>query len=150
MSESTEVKGHELFTSLSLESVQKIKDITEVKEFKAGDAVFEPNQKANNVYILLNGLMALRFPSKEEAFSAGLIRIEKDQLIGAGALLGSSTYTTQAYCVEDCQVMEIDGDKFRDILEEDRIAGFDVTRKIAQVYFERYISLMGKIQTIFT
>jgi len=150
MSISTEFKAHDLFSSIKMESVQKIKDISREKKYKAGDSIFEPDQTADNVYIVLDGLVALRFPSKEEAFSAGLIRIEKDHLIGAGALLGSARYISQAYCVEDTKVLEIDGKKFRNILEEDRITGFDVTMKIAQAYFERYTELLGKIQGIFS
>ena len=145
----TDLKGHELFTSLSMEGVQKINEISEVKEFKAGESIFQPNQEAKNLYILLDGLVALRFPAKEDAFSAGLVRIEKDDLIGAGALLGTASYINQAYCVQDSKVLAIDGRKLRDILEEDRITGFDVTMKIAQAYFERYISIMQKIQNIF-
>jgi len=145
----TDLKGHELFTSLSMEGVQRINEVSEVKEFKAGESIFEPNQQAKNLYILLEGLVALRFPAKEDAFSAGLIRIEKDDLIGAGALLGTPRYISQAYCVEDSKVLVIDGQKLRDILEEDRITGFDVIVKIAQAYFERYIYIMQKIQNIF-
>jgi len=145
----TDLKGHELFTSLSMEGVQKINEISEVKTFKAGESIFEPNQEAKNLYILLEGLVALRFPAKEEAFSAGLVRIEKDDLIEAGALLGTGRYISQAYCVQDSKVLAIDGRKLRDILEEDRITGFDVTVKIAQAYFERYIFIMQKIQSIF-
>ena len=58
-------------------------------------------------------------------------------------------YISQAYCVQDSKVLAIDGQKLRDILEEDRITGFDVTVKIAQAYFERYIFIMQKIQNIF-
>ncbi len=150
MTVTADLKAHDLFTSLNMESVQKIKEISEVKSFKTGESIFEPYEEAKNVYVLLEGLVALRFPSKEEAFSTGLLRIEKDHLIGAGALLGSTTHISQAYCVEDVKVLEIDGKKFRDILEEDRITGFDVTMKIAQTYFERYITLLEKIQGIFT
>ena len=145
----TDLKGHELFTSLSMEGVQRINEVSEVKAFKAGESIFEPHQEAKNLYILLDGLVALRFPAKEDAFSAGLVRIEKDDLIGAGALLGSAHYISQAYCVQDSKVLSIDGEKLRDILEEDRITGFDVTVKIAQAYFERYIFIMQKIQNIF-
>ena len=146
----TDLKGQELFTSLSMEGVHKINQISEVKEFEAGDTIYEPNQEAENLYILLEGLVALRFPAKKEAFSAGLIRIEKDDLIGAGALLGSPGYICQAYCVEKSKVLAINGKKLRDILEEDRITGFDVLIKIAQAYFERYIFIMKKIQGIFS
>lgn len=143
------LKGHELFRSISQEGVQKINKISKVKEFKAGEAIFEPNQEAKDLYILLDGLVALRFPAKEEAFSAGVLRMEKHDLIGAGALLGSSHYISQAYCVKKTKVLVIEGEKLRDVIEEDRITGFDVVMQIAQAYFERYIHLMRKIQGVF-
>ena len=144
-----DLKGRELFTSISMEGVEKINKVSEVKEYEAGDTIFEPDQEAKNLYILMDGLVALRFPGKEEAFSAGLIRIEKDDLMGAGALLGSPYYVSQAYCVEKSKVLSIDGGKLREIIEEDRISGFDVIIKIADAYFERYINIMKKIQGIF-
>ena len=144
-----DVTGQELFQSLSVDAVQKINEISEVQTYEAGASIFEPNQTARNVYLLLDGLVALRFPGKEDAFSAGLVRIEKNDLLGAGALLGSPLYVSQAYCVENSSVLAIDGKKLRDILEEDRIVGFDVVMKIANLYFERYVNLMRKIQSVF-
>ena len=87
MDGSTELKGHELFRSLSIQAVHKISQISEVEEFKAGDTIYHQNQEAKNLYILLEGLVALRFPAKEEAFSVSVIRIEKDDWIGAGTCL---------------------------------------------------------------
>ena len=144
-----DVTGQELFQSLSHDAVQKINEISEVQTYEAGATIFEPNQDAKNFYLLLDGLIALRFPGKEEAFSAGLVRIEKHDLIGAGALLGSHRYVSQAYCVEKSSVLAMDGKKLREILEEDRIVGFDVVMKIADLYYERYLNIMRKIQSIF-
>ena len=144
-----DVTGQELFQSLSVDGVQKINEISEVRTYKAGETIFNPDEKAKNVFLLLDGLVALRFPGKEEAFSAGLVRIEKNDLIGAGALLGSPRYVSQAYCVKNSTVLTIDGKKLREILEEDRIVGFDVVMKIANHYFERYINIMKKVQSIF-
>jgi len=150
MNGSTEIKGHELFRSLTMEGVHKISQISEVKEFKAGDILFQPNQEAKNLCILLEGLVALRFTAPEEAFSVSVIRIEKNDLIGAGALLGSNKYISQAYCVKDSKVLFIDAKKLRQILEEDKGTGFEVILRIAQAYFERYLSLMSKIKSIFS
>ena len=150
MNGSIELKGHELFRSLSMEGVHKISRISEVKEYKAGDIIFHPNQEAKNLYILLEGLVALRFPATEEAFTVSVIRIEKNDLIGAGALLGSTKYISQAYCVNDSKVLTINAKKLRQILEEDKGASFEVILGIAHAYFERYISLMNKIQSIFS
>ncbi len=144
-----DVTGQELFQSLSVDAVQKINEISRVQTYEAGESIFEPNQEAKKVYLLLDGLVALRFRGKEEAFSAGLVRIEKNDLIGAGALLGSPRYVSQAYCVKKSTVLGIDGKKLREILEEDRIVGFDVVMKIADLYFERYINVMRKVQSIF-
>jgi CRP-like cAMP-binding protein len=144
-----DVTGQELFKSLSVDGVQKINEISNVKTFKAGQNIFKANQEAKNIYILLNGLVVLRFPGKKEAFSAGLVRIEKNDLIGAGALLGSPRYLSEAHCVKKSTVLAIDGKKLREILEEDRIVGFDVVMKIADLYFERYVNIMKKIQSIF-
>lgn len=150
MNGSIDFKGHELFRSLSMEGVHKISQISEVKAFKTGDIIFQQNQEAKNVYILLEGLVALRFPAAEEAFSVSVIRIEKNDLIGAGALLGSPKYLSQGYCVKDSKVLAINAKKMRQILEEDKVAGFEVILGIAHAYFERYISLMNKIQNIFS
>ena len=150
MKNSDGLKGHELFSSLSMEGVHKISQVSEEKEFKAGDIIFHQNQEAKNLYILLEGLVALRFPSPEEAFSVSVIRIEKNDLIGAGALLGSTNYISQAYCVKDSKVLSINAGKLRQILEEDKVGSFEVILRIARAYFERYIGLMNKMQSIFS
>ena len=150
MDGSTELKKHELFRSLSIQAVHKISQISEVKEFKAGDTIYQQNQEAENFYILLEGLVALRFPAKEEAFSVSVIRIEKDDWIGGGILLGATKHITDAYCVKDSKVLAISAKELREILEEDRVSSYDVILRIAREYFERYLYLMNRIQSIFS
>jgi len=150
MKETFDVKSQEVFESLSFEGIEKINKISEVKEFEAGDIIYEPYQPTENLYILLEGLVALRLTAGEEAFGAGIIKVGKGELMGAGALLGSPQYSRQAYCIKKSKVLAINGKKLLTILEEDKMAGFDVILKLARAYFERYNYLTNKLQSIFT
>ena len=149
MTKASDLKAHDIFSSLSLEGVQKVNDISEVRQFKAGQIIYQPGQATDNLYILLEGSVALRLTKDKESSTAGIFQVEKGELFGAGALLGTPRYFRQAYCVTKAKVLAINGKKFLKIIEDDKIVGFDVMTKIAQAYHDRYNVLTDKIQSIF-
>jgi CRP-like cAMP-binding protein len=63
-------------------------------------------------------------------------------------LLGFDRYTSLAQCAEDCTILRIEAEPFRELLNRNAQVGAQVMNVIAQVYFKRYIDMLGRIQTI--
>ena len=142
------LKGHELFLNLNVEEVDAISDFSERRGYDKGDTIFPQGQKAEKVYILLEGEVYLRLPASPEEFRIVISKLGKDDLFGLSPLLGSERYTVEAQCSEDTEVLAIDAVKFRKLLEASTTSGLYIMSEVAKVYFERYAELMKRLQSI--
>ncbi len=148
MNVATVLKGHELLKHLSVEEVDKISTFAERKRYGKGEILFRHGEKASYVFVLLSGSVLLHLPAKPEEFQIAIAKIEQGELFGLSPLLGSETYTAEADCTEDTEVLAIDAQKFRSLLHGDCLAGFCVMSEVAQAYFNRYIQLLGRLQGV--
>jgi len=142
------LKGHELFLNLSVEEVDRVSGFSERRGYDKNDTIFLKGQKADKVYLLLEGAVYLRLPASPEEFRIVVAKLGKDDLFGLSPLLGSEQYTVEAQCAEDAEVLAIDARKFRKLLEASSSAGFYIMSEVAKVYFERYAELMKRLQNI--
>jgi signal-transduction protein with cAMP-binding, CBS, and nucleotidyltransferase domain len=148
MSVQTILKGHEFFRHLKVEAVDKINSFSERKKFQRDEFVFKFEERADKVYLLLEGSVHLRLPARPEEFSIVIAKPEKDDLFGLSPLLGSDRYTLEAKCSEKSEVLAIDAKKFRNLLETEPNVGFYIMTEVARVYFDRYIQLLNRLQSI--
>ena len=150
MSVASILKGHELMKNLSVEEVDRISRFSERREFDKNDVIFRFGQKAESVYLLMQGTVFLRLPAAPEEFRIAVAKIEKGDLFGLSPLLGSEHYTTEAQCGEDVEVLVIEARKLRGLLQADSVIGFYVMSEVAAAYFNRYIELLKRFQGIVT
>ena len=148
MSNDAILKGHDLFRSLGLEKAFEIKSFSSVKEYHADEVVFNLNETAGHVYMLLEGSVDLRLPSKRQDFSLVVSKIEKGELFGLSPLLGSPRYTATAQCAEASKLLAIEATPFREQLGENAVIGFNIMSQVARIYFERYINVLANLQDI--
>jgi CRP-like cAMP-binding protein len=150
MSVASILQGHELLKNLTMEEVDRINKFSERKKFDKNDTVFLHEADAAQTYILLKGRVLLRLPGKPDEFRMVIASIEEGELFGLSPLLGSAKYTAEALCAEPSEVLAIDAQELRGLLQADCLAGFYIMNEVAQAYFTRYIELLGRLQGIIT
>ena len=149
MSVTSIFKGHELFHNLSVEEVNQISEFSERRGWDKGDPIFLKGEKAQKIYLLLEGSVLLRLPAKPpDEYRIVVSRIDEGDLFGLSPLLGSSRYTVEAQCDADTEALVIDADKLRKLLEENSVTGMAIMSEVADIYFRRYIDLLERIQNI--
>jgi CRP-like cAMP-binding protein len=148
MSVQTILKGHELFHHLRVEAVDKISGFSERKTFQRDAFIFKYEEKADKIYLLLEGSVHLRLPARPEEFNIVVAKPAKGDLFGLSPLLGSDRYTLEAKCLEKSEALAIDAKKFRNLLETDLNMGFFIMSEVGRIYFDRYIQLLNKLQSI--
>ena len=149
MSVTNILKGHELFHNLSLEEVNNISEFSERRGWDKGDTIFLKGEKADKVYLLLEGAVLLRLPAQPpDEYRIIISKIGEGDLFGLSPLLGSSRYTVEAQCDADTEALAIDAGKSRKILEDDSVAGLAIMSEVADIYFHRYIELLERLQNI--
>jgi CRP-like cAMP-binding protein len=146
MSIASILRGHEFFHNLGVEEVEAVSGFSEKLRFSRDDQIFSYGQKADKVYLLLEGAVLLRFPPGRTESQMIIARIEKGELFGISPLLGTEAYGADAVCVEDAEVLGIEAGQLQGLLQEDCMAGFVIMSEVAKAYFDRYRGLLRNLQ----
>ena len=144
------LKGHALFSNFSIEEVNQISGFSEKKRYRKHEVVFSYGEKADYVFILLEGSVLLHLPAKPEEFRIVISKVTAGDLFGLSSLLGSEHYILEAQCADLADILVIDAKKFRNLLEKDSTAGFIIMNEVASTYFNRYIEILKRFQGIVT
>lgn len=134
-----ELRSSELFKDLSDEVLGKIVDICQEETFNRGTTIFADGAEALKLYILKEGLVALRITpamNMERTIMVAAIK-ERGQVFGWSSLVETRQYTSSAVCMEDSKVLTIKGKELLALLEEMPAAGFVVMRRLAGITSSR-------------
>ncbi len=142
------LRGHEFFHNLGIEEVEAVSGFSEKLRFSRNDQIFTPAQKADKVYLLLEGGVLLRFPPGRAETQMIIARVEKGELFGISPLLGAQVYGVDALCTEDVEVLGIEAAQLQWILKEDCMAGYVIMSEVARVYLDRYRELLRNLRSV--
>ena len=139
--------AQEVFDFLRPEQVNAISEASETISCAAGETLYEKGAKSDYFYAVLEGEVVLRMPGK------GGVSIVIDQLT-KGAMFGScvcfyrDTYALTALCTRDSELLKIKSVALKSLMEEDLMMGYGLQTRISEIYFNRYIETMKKLQAI--
>jgi len=139
--------AQDVFRFLRPDQVNAISKASVTASYKAGEVVYTKEAKAKYIFVVLEGQVALRFPSGEG------VSLLIDQL-GPGAMFGSSssfdldTYMLTAQCLSDCRILRIETAALRRLMDEDPRMGYVIQMRISEIFFKRYVDAMQKLQAI--
>ena len=144
------IEEKEIFSLLTSKQVTEISDVAVIKNFEEGQIVYDHKEQAKNLFILLEGEVSLRIPSKKDTSIAKFsLEIEKiinhGELFGTNLLFGLKRYMTRARVTKQSKIMLIDAEQFINIIRENR-SEFVVMAYLAKVYFQRYINTMKDLE----
>ncbi len=139
--------SQDVFGFLRPEQIDVLSDAADVVDYKEGDTVYYHGQKAAHMYVVLDGEVSLRLPGK------GGISIPIDEattgvIFGNCECFGIDTYSTTAQCTKNSKLMKLESAALRHLMDEDLLMGYVIQRRISQIYFNRYLETMRKLQAI--
>jgi CRP-like cAMP-binding protein len=144
------IEEKEIFSLLTSKQVAEISEVAVIKDFEEGQIVYDQKENAKNLFILLEGEVSLRIPSKKdmsiEKFSLEIEKISNHgELFGTNILFGLKRYMTRARVKKPSKIMMLDAEKFLTIIRENR-SEFAIMTYLAKVYFQRYINTMRELE----
>jgi len=144
------IEEKEIFSLLTSKQIAEISEVAVIKDFEEGQIIYDQKETAKNLFILLEGEISLRIPSKKdmsiENFSLEIEKISNHgELFGTNLLFGLKRYTTRARVKKPSKIMMLDAEKFLVIIRENR-SEFVVMSYLAKVYFQRYINTMRELE----
>jgi CRP-like cAMP-binding protein len=145
-----EIVEKEIFSLLTSKQVAEISEAAVIKDFEADQIIYERKEGAKNLFILLEGEISLRVPSRDDT-SIESLSLEIEKIAQHGALFGTNLlfdvkrYMTRARVIKPAKVMILDAKKFLEIIRENK-SEFIVMSYLAKVYFQRYVNAMKEFE----
>jgi CRP/FNR family cyclic AMP-dependent transcriptional regulator len=138
MANAEELSQVALFDGISIEQCARIADIAEEKHFSQGELIFREGDRAEHIYVLLDGKVTIRvhLTSRPESLTVSVIN-QVHQSFGWSGVVSPYHFTASALCETACQVYAIPGQQLMDILKDDPESGFQVMCKISELISNR-------------
>lgn len=142
-----QLTGHDVFELLRPDQVRTISETAEELSLKAGDTVFRRGESADDFFIVLEGQVALRFPTRE-GLSLLIDEASRGAIFGSCVCFQIDRYTLNARCTENSRLLKMPAATLKKLLDDDPALGYAVQTVISRVYFKRYIDTAQKLQAV--
>jgi CRP-like cAMP-binding protein len=119
-----------IFRNLSSEQLAQIVPLIEPCRFSSGDIVLEQGDPAENLYIVVQGEVNIRYKAYDGPVMS-VARVGPGGVFGWSAALGRESYTSSAVCMQDSQVFQINGRSLHALNEQDPETGAMLQERLA-------------------
>lgn len=132
------LRNVELFEGASDGLLTKVAGIAETKNFALGEMIFEEGEKAEWVYILLEGKVriSIDLTSKPTYITVAMLS-DPNSAFGWSGVVSPYRYTSTATCEVETRILAIPGIKFEEILDEETDCSCRVMKKLAELISSR-------------
>lgn len=131
------LKKMDIFEFLKLEELKDIADIAKVEEFEQGEFIFKEGDKAEKIYMVLEGRVAVEittYPGKR----VSVYTMTKGRFFGYPSLLRTRKFTTAARCLDKVKVVTIVADELVEkIFKKDCRRGYLVMKRTAELIAQK-------------
>jgi CRP-like cAMP-binding protein len=141
------LQHHELFGLLTPKEVERLSNVSAVVKLGKGERVYAEGIPASHLFVLLKGRVELR-RSAEAGLSFVVDDVVEGGVFGVSSLTGGERYLLNAECVEDSEVLKVESQPLRRILDENPAIGYALQRRISQIFFKRYVYAMERLRSI--
>jgi CRP-like cAMP-binding protein len=132
------LRNVELFESATDELLAKVAEIAEEKTFVLGEMIFEEGEKAEWVYVLLEGKVRISIDLTSKPTYITVAMIEEPQwAFGWSGIVAPYRYTATATCEVETRVLAIPGIKFEEIIDQETECGCHVMKKLTELISSR-------------
>ena len=110
MAELNDLKKFDILSLFSEDQLAEIAKITEKQTFKKGAQIYQEGDRANHIFLVTKGLVSMRKIAPGDTIGISFESREKGDLFGTACFMKPQEYTLNSLCMEDSEVMAIDGD----------------------------------------
>jgi len=121
-----------LFSDLSDEQRDKIAQLSREMTFETGDVLFREGDPADNIYIVLQGRVAVEVGllGRQRRRCATIATARRGEFVGWSAAIGSAKYLASAYAVEKTAAVVVDRRALHSLFVDNPASGLRVMEKL--------------------
>jgi CRP-like cAMP-binding protein len=125
-----------IFSDLTDQMIETIIPLAKVLHMESREYVFREGDAVENLYLIRRGTVLIEQRlSDKMTVTAGTITLGES--FGFSALFEEGTYSTNAVCADQCDLIEINGLALMDLMKKNHSIGFFVMKNIAIVFGNR-------------
>lgn len=124
--------GLDIFGGLTESELDAVTRISNITRCNKGEFIFKEYDQARELYVLKEGKVAIEFEvgRHEEA----VVHIaQAGQAFGWSALIIPYRFTASARCMEDSEVITVDREGLKKLMDTDCYLGFVIMEKLAEI-----------------
>ena len=140
----------ELFADFPSELVDRVAEFAQERSYPTRSVVFHEESPAGEVYLLEEGVVGLYVTASGGSDTlANTVRTPGEPM-GWERLVGQPHYSATARCMADTRAIALDGERLRDLLDQDPVAGFHLMRRLAALATARLTATRAQLRSILT
>jgi toluene monooxygenase system ferredoxin subunit len=140
--EQNALNAAELFVGISDETLVAITVLAQKEERAAGSICYDFGDPADDFFVLESGRVEFLIGRDQRLTPAGFM-LRKGEVFGWAALLENQPQRiARATCLEQAQLLRIDGKQTLELLERDSASGYLVMRRLSSL-IARYLTTSG-------
>ncbi len=125
-----------LFQGLDPQDLSLLSERLQTDSFSEGEVIFSQGDRADRLYVLTSGQVAIRF-KPEDGETITVTEITEGGVFGWSSALGRSTYTSCAVCLEGSETLSLLGDELRELCATHPETGVIILERLAEVIASR-------------
>lgn len=125
-----------LFQGFKSQNLSLLAELVQRETFPDGTIIFNQGDRADNLYVLTSGRVAIRF-KPEDGETLTVTEVEEGGVFGWSSALGRETYTSCAVCMMESHALSMRGDKLRELCATYPETGVIILERLAEVIAER-------------
>lgn len=139
----------EVFSTLSEEELEPLAALGEARVYEAGEAVFRQGEHGSKLYVIKEGRVTLQrtvnMGGRQATLTIGLLG--RGRAMGWSALLEPADATATAVCQKRTEIIALEGDSLRAILETEPRIGCKVLSRLAHMLGDRLRAVYSALDT---
>ena len=124
-----------------MDFLKKVMDVTLRESYPAGAVLFEAGHPAAYFYILINGRVELSMGEAEKQIHIGS---RTGESFGWAGLVGRETFAASGRCLDKVDLLKIDVNSFKQLLDEYRDDGFIFYQNLSEALGKRLMQSYQK------
>ena len=144
------LRFYPLFAHQDANMLAKIAMLANEEEVVSGHQLFFEGEIAKRFYLILEGsvVLTMNFPDNSLRDIEELEPLGKGEVVGWSSLVAPHIYKLGAYANQKTRLIAFDGEKIRNLFDDNPNSGYYFMQKLAQVIGERLISKCVQLMSL--
>lgn len=130
------LKNFSCFRDLTEEQRQAVADLATAVCYPEGYVLFEEGKPGEQLFLLTSGQVEILYRIGEDN-PTHVDLISGEEILGCCTLVPPHVYTSTGRCLSEVEVLEIEGEALRELMEANCSLGFTIQQAVMQVLLDR-------------